>query len=139
MPEYAEQTPMTSDIDTVSLLGINGGTNGNKEAAEGTIEHPDFIFDYVNRNILFPDSKVHLQPQQSKVLEILMRSPDQVFADQYIIQSVVNTQYVSARWLNTYITVLRKRLMDTNERRLIERVADGYRFNSPAANLPEKS
>ena len=96
----------------------------------------DLVFDVEARRITHGDRQVRVTPKQAKLLESLMRHPNEVLSRRYLMKHVWNTDYLGdTRTLDVHIRWVREAIEDDPSNPVYVRTVRGvgYRFEPPAS------
>jgi DNA-binding response OmpR family regulator len=101
-----------------------------------TLKAGDLIFDTEQRQVVRGEHKVRVTPKQAKLLEALMRHPNEVLSRRYLMKNVWNTDYLGdTRTLDVHIRWVREAIeVDPSNPQYVHTVRGvGYRFETPAS------
>jgi len=96
-----------------------------------TLKAGDLVFDMEQRQVIRGDRQVRLTPKQAKLLEALMRHPNEVLSRRYLMKHVWNTDYLGdTRTLDVHIRWVREAIEEDPSNPTYVRTVRGvgYRF-----------
>jgi DNA-binding response OmpR family regulator len=102
-----------------------------------TLEIGDLVFDTEQRQVIRGGRQVRVTPKQAKLLEALMRHPNEVLSRRYLMKHVWNTDYLGdTRTLDVHIRWVREAIEEdpSNPTYVLTVRGVGYRFETPKSD-----
>lgn len=105
-----------------------------------TLKAGDLEFDIEERQVISGKRQARLTPKQAKLLEALMRHPNEVLSRRYLMKNVWSTDYLGdTRTLDVHIRWVREAIEEDPSNPMYVRTVRGvgYRFDPPMSSPPE--
>lgn len=110
--------------------------NQQQQQTDRVIHYDSIILDKDKMTLGFENEKIHLTTTEYKLLELMIRHPENVYTRDYLFDQIWgNTMIGHDRTVDVSISRLRKRLEELTGKRYLHAVrGSGYRLNSPDEN-----
>lgn len=103
---------------------------GNREQ-QPSITRGKLVLNLTNNEVQLGDKKIKLTPIESKLLYVLMETPNGTLGGERISQEVWGKEHMSTDPLRTYIRRLRNKLNDNPPQIILTEYGEGYKFVNP--------